>query len=460
MISIQRQLTVSLSICIFVLCAIATALSVYYHYNSRNSERDAQLVQTAKIIQTLLQHQTNEDLEAIQLALDELYKNDEEIAIPEYQNQTPLHDLMKNFQFQIKSLDGPHRQTILKSPDAPLLSKDLEGFENSKGYRFYQLIGDGYTIIVSQKTSVSQYFSTKNSQISIVVLLTTMLISIAIINYIIHQNLGSLRKMTQSIKKKNVHHLSPINLNEVPLEIQPVVDALNQIFNRINDIIQREKRFAQDAAHELKTPLASMKALSQIALNYQPKDNIKIQLNKIIDVINQQTHIVNQLLTLSRTLSNTQLEAKPINIKPLIVQMIANIAPQALNKEIEIILDALDEPFMICIDESSLHVLLRNLIDNAIRYSPKSSQINVKLSKVASNINIEFIDQGPGIPEKDQERVLERFHRILGSNQPGSGLGLNIVKEIVDHYHGNITLKNNQPTGLIASVSFSNQEQT
>ena len=437
-----------------LLCSIAVALSVYYHYNSRSGERDAQMVQTAKILDVLLIDQDMDDIEIIQERLDALYNDDEEIVSPEYPNQTPLNNLMRNFQFQVKKIIDNHESIILRSPKAPTLPSTLEGFNVIDGYHFYTSVGANHIIIVSQEDNIAQYFSSKNSKIAIVIMIITMLISITVISYIINHNLKSLSRMSHSIRNKNVNHLSAINLNEVPVEIQPIVDALNQIFTRINEVILREKRFAQDAAHELKTPLASLKALSQIAINYSPKKEVKEQLNKIIQVVNEQTHIVNQLLTLSKTLTNTTITSNPIYVRPIISELIAQLIPTALQKNIDIELEAKEVPYQLCIDPSSLRVIMRNLLDNAIRYSSSHQNITVRIHQIDHLCFIDVMDQGPGIPDDQQARVFERFHRILGNNQPGSGLGLNIVKEIVSHYDGTIELRNNKPNGLIVTLSF------
>ena len=246
-------------------------------------------------------------------------------------------------------------------------------------------------------------------------------------------------------------------MKTLPEEIQPLIDALNDLFKNLNDTLLREKRFAANAAHELKTPMAALKARVQLAQK-QTGDDLKSSLKSLIEIVDRCTHIINQLLVLSRMISDNSL-SKPTKVDLICScqDVINELQFAAKNKNIRLKLEYKDsiKNYNIMSNSSYVHILIRNIVDNAIRYSPKNTSVNIDLYKRDKKIILDIQDQGPGITDTMKKRIFERFFRVLGTKEQGSGLGLSIVKEIVLINQAKISiLDSTSGQGLLIRVTF------
>lgn len=272
---------------------------------------------------------------------------------------------------------------------------------------------------------------------------------------IIGRGLDSLDRVAQEVANRAPSHLEPVNLQEVPEEIKPVIDELNKLFFRLKEGFEREKRFAADAAHELRTPLAALKAQAQVALNTNDIDEKNQALQKLIASVNRSTHIVQQLLTMSRLVPEAESlhEESNVNLVKITRDILAMLAPSALEKHIELEFESDNRLPKIQGNSTALGILIRNLVDNAIRYSNEHGRVLVRLLKQNNEIILEVSDNGPGIPPELQARVFERFFRVLGNKSPGSGLGLAIVQQICELHSGRVSLNSPETgTGLVVRV--------
>lgn len=270
---------------------------------------------------------------------------------------------------------------------------------------------------------------------------------------VVSKGFSGIDAATKSLRRRKRSNLKPLEIEDIPSEIAPLIKSINSLLERLEEAFQREQRFAGDAAHELKTPLAALSAHLQLAKD--EKDPIKINeaLNKFALCVDRSTHVVEQLLTLSRMTPGAEINApEKLDLNEIAKAIIIELLPFADNKKIEIELIGKTN-FKILGNNLAIMILLRNLIDNAIRYSPEESIITVKLSDLADSAVINVIDQGPGIPDKLKNRVFERFFRVVGNNVKGSGLGLGIVKEIINFHNASIDLFDANP-GLRVEVKF------
>ena len=248
-----------------------------------------------------------------------------------------------------------------------------------------------------------------------------------------------------------MHAVSDI---DVPNEAKPMVTALNHLFSRLRIAFENISRFTADAAHELRTPLAGLKVNTQVALN-ATDDAVRNEALKIVlSSVDNTTVLVEQLLMLSRLDPEEGLEKNEhTDLHKICEEIIADMATDAIRKKIEIGLDAIN-PAMVMGRHAMLIILLRNLIQNAIRYTPSQGIVDVTLKQEKDQICLTVADSGPGIPENKREDVFRRFYRAHGSDTPGTGLGLSIVQRIVEIHQAKLTLSTSPHGGLQVNVWF------
>ena len=288
------------------------------------------------------------------------------------------------------------------------------------------------------------------------ILLITYPVFGVLIWFIISFALQSITRVTSEISNRASTYLEPVQLTEIPIEIKPLVAELNQLFIRLKLAFERNKRFAGDAAHELRTPLAALKTHVQVALKATDDTDKNKALQKVIQSVDRSSHAVAQLLTLSRLGEEESLtDMRPIDLHKLATEIIAYLAPHALEKNIEIDLAPPPADPVIFGNDTALGILIRNVVDNAIRYTPLEGEVHVSILNTPSHVIFRVADSGSGIPVELRERVFERFYRILGTKASGSGLGLAIVAQISTLHQAEIKLatpSNNK--GLQFDVAF------
>jgi two-component system, OmpR family, sensor histidine kinase QseC len=302
-------------------------------------------------------------------------------------------------------------------------------------------------IIVAELYDVRDKLADEIARNNAYILLVTYPIFGVLIWLIVGLALRSITRVTSEISNRASTYLEPVEATYIPIEIMPMVSELNELFMRLKLAFDRNKRFAGDAAHELRTPLAALKTQAQVALKADNAGERKSALLKVIQGVDRSSHVVAQLLTLSRLGQEEALnDIAPMDLHRLTTEIMTYLVPIALEKNIEVELLSPPTEMMILGNDTALGILIRNIVDNAIRYTPPQGEVKVQLLETHNHIILRVIDSGPGIPLELRERVFERFFRILGTTAPGSGLGLAIVSQIADLHHAHVNL-NTPPNG-------------
>lgn len=274
--------------------------------------------------------------------------------------------------------------------------------------------------------------------------------------FIVNRSLKALKQVSTELRERESHFLEPIDPQTVPSEMMQLVDELNKLMHRIHESLEREKAFSANAAHELRTPLAAIKTQAQVALKAKTDKQRETALSNLIASVNRSSHVVQQLLTLSRLVPEATLhDVNLMDLASLTAEVIAQLAPKAIKKHIDIELVGNDRRVNILGNPTAISILVRNLVDNAIRYTKENGAIKVAVSVLNHKATLTVIDNGPGISPELHAQVFERFYRVLGTNTAGSGLGLAIVHQIVELHHATIHL--DTPTsgqGLKVTVQF------
>lgn len=262
--------------------------------------------------------------------------------------------------------------------------------------------------------------------------------------------LKPLEDVAEQITAREPSRLQPLAPASAPREIRPLVEAINDLFARVEETLESERRFTADAAHELRTPLAALAAQAQVAMRARDADERDHAIEQLIASCRRASRLVDQLLTLARLDPEQTAPGEGVALDRLAEEVCAAHGPQAMVKRISIELDAL--PTQVAGNADMLRILLRNLLDNAIRYTPPAGQV---LVKVAPGI-LAVTDTGPGIPAPERERIFDRFHRLAGQDTEGSGLGLSIVARIAERHGATVSVTEGEAgRGSRVTVRFS-----
>jgi two-component system sensor histidine kinase QseC len=265
----------------------------------------------------------------------------------------------------------------------------------------------------------------------------------------VRRGVTPLRRLGRTLTKREPQALDPITLDGAPSEMAPMLDALNGLFRRIGELMASERRFTADAAHELRTPIAAIRAQAQVALAETDDARRGHALRATVAGCDRAAHLVEQLLTLSRLEGGAELESKALELGALVRGVVADAAPAAIHKRQNIKVDA-DETCQVRGDPAMFAVLVRNLVDNAIRYSPQGADIRVELARPPGHVRLLVEDSGPGMPEEEMARCGERFFRVLGSGESGSGLGWSIVRRIASVQQATVAIARSRRLGGLA----------
>lgn len=275
--------------------------------------------------------------------------------------------------------------------------------------------------------------------------------------WVVRKGLAPLRTLSGMLAVRSPQALEGVRLpGEAPTELKPLIQALNQLFDRIRSLLDNERRFTADAAHELRTPIAAIRAQAQVAMAAAEEAQRRHALQSTLVGCDRATHLVEQLLTLSRLEAAAPGDARaPVDLAAVAQRVVAELSPAALRREQVVSLHA-PARCLAGVNEALAGVLMRNLVDNALRYSPEGGTVQVSLEPVGQNTLVMRVeDSGPCMPEADMQRLGERFFRALGNDAPGSGLGWSIVRRIAQVQGAHLALQCSATLGgLAVTVSW------
>lgn len=270
------------------------------------------------------------------------------------------------------------------------------------------------------------------------------------------RGLAPLRRVNAEVAERDPGYLAPLASQGVPAEIAPLVDSLNSLLARLGGALEKERRFTADAAHELRTPLAALKIQAQVALRAEEAGQRRTALENLVLGTDRATHLVEQLLTLARLdpAAESAATTERCDLAVLARRTLADLSAAALAKHIKLEQVGVAS-FPLAGNCAMLAILLRNLVDNAIGYTPLGGRVRVSLDVG----RLEVTDSGPGIPVAERQRVFDRFYRVLGNEVPGSGLGLSIVRRIADLHGAELSLgEGENGAGLKVTLEFKKEK--
>jgi two-component system sensor histidine kinase QseC len=264
-----------------------------------------------------------------------------------------------------------------------------------------------------------------------------------------------LRRLNREVACRAPDNLASLDPVHAPRDVAPLIGSLNSLFDRVRASIENERRFTADAAHELRTPLAALRAQAQVARGEDDEDARARALDNVVAGCDRASHLVDQLLTLARLEPETfRAEREPCDLVEITRVAVAEIAPAAIAKSIEVDLVA-SAAATVAGDSHLLAILLRNLLDNSVRYSPAGTRIHARVGEAHGKAFVAVADEGTGIAAEERGSLGQRFHRVLGTQAPGTGLGLSIVRRIAQLHGATVSFAETAPgIGLTVTVSF------
>jgi two-component system OmpR family sensor kinase len=374
--------------------------------------------------------------------------------------QLPPADASYDFVVQVWTLDGV--RVYLSRPHAELPEITTLGFATvttrEGRWRAYGVQSLTRVIQVAQPMSAREQRAAQLALRTLAPFALLLPLLALLIWLAVGHALKPLARLTALVKARREDALEPLPDAQLPDEVRPLVGALNELLGRLGASLGRERAFMADAAHELRTPLTALLLQMDTLARASGESERAAAMERLAQGVRRAIRLVEQMLSLAREEPRTAPRHVPVALAPLAREVIGELEPLAHAHHIDLGLSAA-EPLAVAGDPEALRTLLRNLVDNAVRYSGEGARVDVSVQAAGSGADaraeLAVTDSGPGIPAAEQARVFDRFYRRAGTAPPGSGLGLAIVKAIAQAHRATLTLgAGHDGRGLRVSVSF------
>jgi signal transduction histidine kinase len=333
------------------------------------------------------------------------------------------------------------------------------------GYSSVQYDGEAWEVFAlaagDEQIQVAESRSMRNrnalrvafwSLLPVLALLPLLMLTIAVT---VRLSLRPLERVGRRAAKVDLHELKPLDAEKAPVELRPFVESINRMIERLSMLVSTERKFIADAAHELRSPISAMQ-LQIDNLRDAPPDQYHERFDELRRGVARTGSLVSQLLGLARAeIGGAQRAVADVALPQLVTDVLADLLPLADARGVDLGVERLDDA-SVRATEGDMRVLVRNLVDNAVRYGRAGGRVDVSVRREAQTVIIEVTDDGPGIAGNDLPRVFDRFFRAGGNDAEGSGLGLAIAQALAQSYRGRVTLENRADgqTGIVARIEL------
>lgn len=378
---------------------------------------------------------------------------------PDTFNDFPSYEYERKITYRVLEKDGSE---LVSSETAPPLPPGLQaGFSDHKidhkPWRFFMIrdAETGREIVMAERYSIRHEVA---FQLLLSVFIPALILAVVAFMAIWRATSQGLRRLTdisQQVDRRVAEDLSRIE-GDIPVEIASLLDALNRLLSRLSESFARERQFTDNAAHELRTPLAAIKTQAQvIARNTGLTEDLRAQVDNLLQAADRAAGLTESLLSFVR-LQNDASRPVRVDLAQVLKKECELLQPQAGAGDVRLDVDAGDAVFC-SVNPEVIGVLMRNIVQNAIKFSPPGARVAVRLWQAGPEIVLRVADEGHGIPPEHREKIFERFYRIDKSRAPGTGLGLAMVKWVADLYGAKIAIADNSPRGTVFTVTLPQQ---
>ena len=368
----------------------------------------------------------------------------------------PSTDASYDFVVQVWSLDGV--RVYLSRPHAVLPEITTLGFTTEKTpegrWRVFGVQAMTRVIQVAQPMSVREQRAAELALQTLKPFALLLPVLALVIWIAVGHALEPLRRLTGQVKARSVDALDGLPATQLPDEVQPLVRALNDLLERLRAALERERAFMADAAHELRTPLTALHLQMGMLARADSEAEREAAMGTLSAGVQRAIRLIEQMLALARQEPRVESPRVAVRLDELAREIVAELVPLADAGHIDLGIAAA-QPATVAGDGDALRTLLRNLVDNAVRYTPPGGRVDVTVESTAAGPRLAVTDDGPGIPPAERMRVFDRFYRRAGTSPTGSGLGLAIVKAIADAHDASLALGDGPDgKGLAVTVTF------
>jgi two-component system, OmpR family, sensor histidine kinase QseC len=354
-----------------------------------------------------------------------------EIGVLPGRNKYELRDLQGQLVYQSGELAGLQLNTV----KGQLTEQAIEG----RYHRIYTAESGRWTLTVLEPWRTTSEFLVFTGMALLPFLLLAMPFVLVPLWLSVRHGLKPLQSLANRIAARKSDDLNPIGFNARHRELKPLEHALDALLDQLRQKLARERAFVQDAAHELRTPLAVISAQAHVLAGAQDASQRMQSQNHLEQAIARAAHLSTQLLLLAAMDDAVSAPLQTLDVAQWLRQTMAVLAPEAMQRGLDISLDAPDS-LVVLLDHSALASVVHNLLDNALRYGKEGGAVEVTLRDSLGGFTLSVQDDGPGITPKEAERVFERFYRGADQTASGSGLGLSIVRQAASRLGGSVRL--------------------
>lgn len=369
---------------------------------------------------------------------------------------SPLTDEQLDFVVQIWTVDGRSIYASRRHPALP--ARALLGFATVRAgeqlWRTFSVATRDKVIQVAQPVQIRERLAANAALRSIVPLVALAPLMALAVWWLAARALSPLQRVAAGVRERDEQSLQPFATHGLPDEVAPLVHALNALLQRLGASLDTQRAFVADAAHELRSPLTALKLQLQLLRRASDEAARQAAIEGLAGGIDRSARLVEQLLTLARSEPGAApIVREAVELGELGRIALADLHAYAQSRGSELVLEA-EAPVEIEGERSALAALVRNLVDNALRYSPAGSRVVVRVRREGAAALLEVDDAGPGIPEAERERVFDRFYRRAGAGEPGSGLGLAIVRSVAERHGAALSMSESPAGGLRVGLRF------
>jgi two-component system, OmpR family, sensor kinase len=431
--SLTRRILVPVAWVLVAAGLASAAVAFYLARNEANELLDYQLKQLTHVVAT----------ERIPASASALPPNDRD------------SDVEDDFVVLVWDLDG---QLIQRTPGAPSIAHPAPGFSSvSSGetrWRVYSETRHQRQVAVAQRLDLRTELAGAGALQALLPVLALVPLLGAVIGWIVLRSLRPLRAVSAEVEQRAATDLRPLPEENLPDDVRPLLGAMNGLLARLDEAMTQQKRFVADAAHELRTPLGALQIKAEMLENANDEDERRNRTRALRAGITRLSGLVSQLLTMARLEASADEAPVKLDLLEIVKSVVADLYPVAEARDINLGLTE-SESVSVRGHPAGLRALFANLIDNALRHTPRGGQVDISVRRFDHSVIVSVTDSGPGIPEADLARVFDRFFRGDASGATGHGLGLAIARAAAEQHHARIALENRSDTpGLRASVTF------